>query len=102
VIYQSTSREAFERIKPVSGFLDSEIMRALRDHPDGITCQAIEAYIGRDHQAVSGNLRHLVERGYAAASGRFGLTKSGRKAILWVEFSKPAFKVAPDGQLEMF
>lgn len=48
-----------------------------------IICADIEAAIGRNHQAVSGNLRHLVERGLVENSGEFGLTPSRRKAIKW-------------------
>ena len=95
--YQDTSRDAFQEFKPVSGRLNQEIMRALRDHPDGITCQAIEVYIRRDHQAVSANLRHLVEKGHAEASGRYGTTRSGRKAILWV-VAKPRPPADASGQ----
>ena len=94
--YQETSKEALTSFKPVSGQLDKEIMQALRHHPDGITCQAIEDYIKRDHQAVSGNLRHLVENGHAEASGRFGKTRSGRKAILWI-VARPKAPMMPLG-----
>lgn len=102
--YQPTSREAYDSMKPISGKLDMEIMRALEDHPEGITCQDIEDYIRRDHQAVSGNLRHLVENGHAKASGRFGQTRSGRRAILWIVQNDPppAFVAEPTGQFSMF
>jgi predicted transcriptional regulator len=80
--YQQTSREAYESFEPLSGRLDNLIMLAL--HSNGpLTCQEIEARIFRSHQAVSGNLRHLVERGYVEKSGQFGFTQSGRKAIKW-------------------
>lgn len=84
-----TSGEAWDSFQAVSGALDLEILLVIRaSMPEGITCQAIEEQLGRLHQAVSGNLRHLCERGYVEASGRFGKTRSGRKAILWVLLSR--------------
>jgi len=50
---------------------------------DGLTCQDIELGIGRSHQAVSGNLRHLVEKGAVKESGSYGKTSSGRRAKKW-------------------
>jgi Mn-dependent DtxR family transcriptional regulator len=82
--YQETSRQAFISFSEVSGFLDRAILETLQDFPEGLTCQDIEKHIKRSHQAVSGNLRHLVEKGYVIPSGNFGLTESGRKAIVWV------------------
>jgi hypothetical protein len=86
MVYQQTSRDAFESIqgKP-TGELDRLILRAIGSAgEDGITCQAIENKIARSHQAVSGNLRHLVERRLVRASGNFGKTDAGRRAIKWV------------------
>jgi predicted transcriptional regulator len=81
--YQETSREAFVDFSKVSGVLDLAILKTLQDFPEGLICQDIEKHIKRSHQAVSGNLRHLVEKGYVVASGNFGSTESGRKAIVW-------------------
>lgn len=99
IAYRDTSREAYDRIKPVSGEIDLAIMAALRAHPAGITCEAIEAFTDRNHQTVSGNLRHLVERGFVVASGDYGQTKSGRRAILWIVNKAPAPKPAPGSVL---
>lgn len=85
-VYRDTSREAWESFLPVSAALDRAIMAALdvMGGSEGLTCQEIEGLIERSHQAVSGNLRHLVERGLVLDSGRHGKTDSGRKAIKWV------------------
>lgn len=84
VAYQPTSRAAYEQFAPVSGELDRCILAVIREAGQaGIICQAIEAAIGRSHQAVSGNLRHLVEKGLVEPSGNFGLTTSKRRAIKW-------------------
>jgi len=80
--YQATSREAWRSFLPDSAKLDRLIMKSLEDLGE-VTCQRIEGYIDRDHQAVSGNLRHLVEKNLVEDSGRRGKTRSGRSAILW-------------------
>lgn len=82
MLYRETSREALTGFAPVSGKLDALILSALERSP-ALTCQEIENAIRRDHQSVSGNLRHLVERGLVRASGLYGQTRSGRKAIRW-------------------
>ena len=84
--YRHTSREAFDSMSgKLSGQLDIYIMRQLKRHTPvgGIICEDIEKAIGRKHQAVSGNLRHLVEAGLAEATGNHGRTSSGRRAIKW-------------------
>jgi predicted transcriptional regulator len=79
--YQSTSRDAWRSFLPHSPKLDDMILAVLTVAPS--TCEEIEQTIGRSHQAVSGNLRHLVERGAARHSGEYGRTTSGRKAMIW-------------------
>ena len=82
--YRETSRSALRRFEAVSGDLDRDIVRALEAAGVyGATCEQIEERIGRSHQSVSGNLRHLVERGIIEDSGRKGVTRSGRAAIAW-------------------
>jgi predicted transcriptional regulator len=83
--YQPTSRDAWRDFLPASASLDRAIMEAINDAgDDGLTCQEIEEKIGRSHQAVSGNLRHLVEKGVAKHGGAYGKTTSGRRAMKWV------------------
>jgi hypothetical protein len=84
VLYQETSREAWEGFKYISGELDRLILEEIRKAgAAGITCQAIELEIDRSHQAVSGNLRHLVEDGYVEWSELYGLTTSNCRAKKW-------------------
>jgi predicted transcriptional regulator len=84
MLYQQTSRDAFEsfRLHASDITLDEQILSAL-SWSGGATCQAVEEAIKRDHQSVSGNMRHLVENGFVRPSGRYGKTRSGRKAIIW-------------------
>jgi len=85
IAYKETSRQALNSFAPVSGDLDAKIVAVIRaSGSSGITCEAVEQQIGRTHQAVSGNLRHLVEREVVKDSGLKGKTASGRTAIRWV------------------
>lgn len=80
--YQDTSREAWRSFLPVSAELDRLILGAISDAgAEGIICEQIEERIGRSHQAVSGNLRHLVEKGYVVDTGELGKTRSNRPAM---------------------
>jgi len=86
--YQKTSLWAWEEFVPVSAALDRLIMDTLsRAGRDGLTCELIEAAIQRSHQAVSGNLTHLVERGLVVPTGTYGVTRSGCRAKRWRVFT---------------
>jgi hypothetical protein len=83
--YQETSREAFDSFQPESGTLDAQILAVLLEAgKDGLIDQEIEIRLGRSHQAVSGNRRHLVERKLVCETRLRGQTSSGRRAIKWV------------------
>lgn len=80
--YQPTSRDAWKSFLPESADLDRGICAALEAGDK--TCQEVEAATGRSHQAVSANLRHLVEKGVVeSVPGVFGKTASGRRAMVW-------------------
>jgi hypothetical protein len=81
---QETSRQAWRDLVPISAKLDFAIMTALAEAgPEGLICQDIEGRLGRSHQSVSGNLRHLVEKGRVVATGEHGRTTSNRRAMKW-------------------
>src|SRR4051794_40090322 len=84
-MYRGTSRDACESFMPWSAELDRAILRAISDGPAiGLTCQDIEDRLERTHQAVSGNMRHLFEKGLIEFAGHYGTTRSGRRAMRWV------------------
>jgi len=95
--YQETSREALEAFAPVSAELDLAIVQAIEASPDGLCDWEIEEKIGRLHQAVSGNRRHLVERGVIVDSGRKRVKPNGRKTIVWILGKAPNLQT-PQGQ----
>lgn len=100
---QDTSLEAWDlwQGKP-SAQLDSEILNALGDAgPEGMMCWQIEMEINRTHQAVSGNMTHLMERGAIVKTEKKGKTPRGFTAYYWVHAAH-----APEGeekaQLDLF
>lgn len=83
--YQDTSRKAWIDFVHISAELDFAICKALdAASTNGLADHEIEERIGRTHQAVSANRRHLVERGIVCQTKLRGKTKSGRSCILWV------------------
>lgn len=97
--YQDTSRAAWRSFVPVSAVLDRLIMEALTDAGDsGLTDLQIEEAIGRKHQAVSANRRHLVERNLVVDSGRRRLLPNNRNAIVWILRQVSPVVEAPPGE----
>jgi hypothetical protein len=85
--YQPTSRDAWESIDADS--IDGKILRALdKAGIVGMMCWQVEQQTGLSHQSCSGNLRHLVERGWVVRSNRRGLTQTGRAAFYWIHRNK--------------
>ena len=79
-LVQVTSREA-ARARP-RGTVDEQILDVVREL-GGAADHEIEARTGLKHQTISGNRRHLVERGKLHASDERRPTPSGRNAIVW-------------------
>lgn len=95
MLYQETSRAAWHDFIPETAELDFAIVNTLAAFgDDGLICQEIETIIERSHQSVSGNLRHLVERGIVRHNGQHGLTTSGRRAMKW--------RVSTDAEIAAF
>jgi len=96
--YQPTSRAAWKSFRPISGKLDDQIIQALSTFADGLTSEEMEKLLKRKHQAVSGNLRHLVERNLVRDSGRLRRVDSGRNAIVW-RLTPPVRPAVQQGEL---
>jgi hypothetical protein len=99
---QETSLEAWDEWqgKP-SAQLDSQILNALGDAgPEGMMCWQIEMEIDRTHQAVSGNMTHLAERGAIVKTSRKGKTPRGFTAYYWVH-ARHAPEMEPEGQAQL-
>ena len=81
-LVQTTSRSAFRERSLKPGGVPDRILTYLRD--SGGACDfEIERALGLSHQSVSGERRHLVERGLVHATTEKRLTPSGFAAIVW-------------------
>jgi hypothetical protein len=102
---QQTSLDAWDRWqgKP-SNLVDGLILKALYEAgPDGLMCWQIEKKIDREHQTVSGNLRHIVERGGAFRLDKRGKAPSGRGAYYWVHRDfRPKVCVTSDASAALY
>jgi hypothetical protein len=81
--YQQTSTEAWRNwLGTLSWSADRKILHVI-ERLGGATDYDIEVATGLKHQTVSGNRRHLVEKGRVVDSGRRDLLPTRRRAIVW-------------------
>ena len=97
---RATSREAFAQR---ASTLSQRILAHLASVPNATDAE-MEAALGASHQALSGDRRHLVERGKVRPSGAKRPTPSGRPAIAWELGTEPRVDIVvePSGQVTMF
>jgi hypothetical protein len=98
IAYKDTSRAAWQEFIADRGSatLDSMILSYLAWCGDaGATCEEIEIGIDRKHQCVSGNLRHLVERGQVENTGTLRRNPRNRNCIVW-RTAPPTTAAAPE------
>lgn len=92
---QRRSAEAFQASFPWSGGVKGRIVKAIEATafrpsgmdlrlPPGLTCDQVEVLLGLKHQTASAEIRHLVQDGCLADSGRKRPTRSGCRATIWV------------------
>lgn len=100
---QETSLAAWDRWQgKASAQLDSEILKTLwYAGAKGMMCWQVEDKIERTHQAVSGNMTHLLERGGIVRTDRKGKTPRGFTAYYWVH-ADHAPEAEPPAQLRLF
>ena len=85
VWYSETSREAADRIAPVSGELRRRVYQYLRDQgANGATDQEIQKALQMRPSTECPRRLELQEQGLVVDSGKRRLTESGRKATVWV------------------
>jgi len=88
----ATSRDAAESIKPQVNRLCSEVLRCIRNSPNGMTCDEAEVALGMPHQTCSARFRDLAKCEPPFIVKKKGLdgsdlkreTRSGRAAFVWV------------------
>ena len=79
---QRRSREAFRSRDPGTMERIQQLLEQLGE--EGATDDEIEAQLRLLHQTASSQRRALVKKGITVNSGRTRLTRSGRKATVWV------------------
>lgn len=82
--HSATSLQAAAAIQPRTGPLQAKVLDYLRDHPDGATDEVIGAALAMDGNTLRPRRRELELSGRVVDSGRRGVTRSGRQAVVWV------------------
>jgi hypothetical protein len=81
--HSPTSVAAAESIKPDANRLRMVVLSAIRDAPDGLTCDECEVLTGLRHQTCSARFRELALGGRIVDTGQTRKTRSGRAAAVW-------------------
>jgi predicted HTH transcriptional regulator len=79
---QQTSIEAYESVKKYIPVIQNIILTHI-DFAGPDTCDHMEQVLDLSHQTCSASIRALVKKGLLEDSGKKGITRSGRKAIIW-------------------
>ena len=87
---QEVAREASLRALRSAplGDLQWHVLTRLRMHPDGLIEEEIRIECEANPNSVRGRLIELERMGLVARMGRTRLTSTGRRAQVWVSFSK--------------
>jgi hypothetical protein len=93
-----TSQEAAGRIRGRAPELRGRVFRCILDaRLDGRTCDEIEVLLNMPHQTASARVNELMVGTMIVDSGRRRLTRSKRKATVWVA----AGVIPPGTQLKL-
>lgn len=79
-----TSEQAAESVRLSSLTDEAKVLTLIREHPMGLTDDAIELHLGLRHQNASARRKGLVDKGKVKDSGHRRRTRSGRFAVVWV------------------
>jgi hypothetical protein len=92
-----TSREAAERIDPAAPTLRGRVLAfVLSRGEEGVTCDETEAALDLTHQTCSARIYELRHRARIIDGGERRVTRSGRKAVVWVAAEGNADKGTSD------
>jgi hypothetical protein len=84
---RQTSRLAAESIAEDKPTLQAKVLRAILDRGShGATDDELEVALKMRHQTLSARRRELVLASRITPSGRHRLTRSGRKAVVWIAY----------------
>ena len=86
VTVQETSVDALESVREIASGIRARVMSFIKDRGDhGATDQEIQDALGLGAQTQTPSRRNLAKRGEVVDSGEKRLTRSGRKAIVWID-----------------
>lgn len=88
--HSETSRAAAQSIASVSGRDRQRVLAYLTEHKDGATDEALGEALGLQGNTLRPRRRELEQAELIKDSGRYALTRSGRKAVLWILSPQPA------------
>jgi hypothetical protein len=82
---RTTSLDAAVEVRPHCGRMEAEVLAVIRVAGSfGATDWEIEQKTGYRHQTASARRRGLVLRGLIREAGKYRITESGRRAIVWI------------------
>ena len=82
--HSTTSREAARSIGKQTNGLQRRVLDYFKDHPEGATDEQLIDGIGLGASTVRPRRIELVQLNLIKDSGRYALTKSGRRATVWI------------------
>lgn len=88
--HSETSRAAAKSISSVSGRDRNRVLEYLRQHTEGATDEQLGDALGMQGNTLRPRRRELEQAKLIQDSGRYALTKSLRKATVWIQKQPPA------------
>lgn len=82
--HSENSRRAALSVSGVSGHDRQRVLAYLKDHREGATDEALGDALGLAGNTLRPRRRELEQAELVKDSGRYALTKSGRKATVWI------------------
>lgn len=81
----TSTAAAFSMQRKPAALLRQRILHQIREAGAlGLTCDALEAQTGLSHQTASARVNELMKTGAIEDSGARRLTRSDRKATVWI------------------
>ena len=81
--HSETSRDAAQSIAKHIGALHKIVLGYLREHPEGSIDEDISTFTGLRESTARARRVELTQANLVKDSGRYALTRSGRKATVW-------------------
>lgn len=83
-----TSQEAARSMLPNARTLCAASLREIKAAPRGLTADQVAEILQQSDHAIRPRITELSKHGLIENSGRFGINKSRRRAIIWIVTEK--------------